>query len=760
LTTLVGRRREAEQAAQLLRSDAIRLLTLTGPGGVGKTRLLLLLAEELAGDFPGGVTFVPLTPVSDPGSLLLAIAGALGIPDAGDANLIEQLAPALNGWPRLLLLDNFEQIVEAGPTLTALLAACPTLKAVVTSRVVLRVSGEHELVVPPLLVPGASHTRTLDEIAGSEAVSLFLLRASAVNPGFELTEENAPAIVDICRRLDGLPLAIELAAARTKILTPQALAERLSDRLKVLIGGPRDQPARLQTMRDAIAWSYDLLSPDEQALFRRLAIFPAGFDLDAAEQVAGSDLVLDGVASLVDKSLLQRTNTQGGEPRFTMLETIRAFALEQLAAHQEETETRWRHAEWCRVLVADAGATMETVPNQAALSRLEPEHDSLRAALSWLLETGAIEQAAQMTVDAWWFWFTRGHLTIGRTWSSRVFALLDRTPDLLWLRLNTVTGWFAEAVGEFDAAVAIHRRGLEVARELGDPATLGVALYALADVVDDQRETEYALALFDEAEAIFRRLNAAPWLAVTLNATGAIYRDMGELDQAIELIEEALALGRASNHLWIITLSLGHLGRIYRMQGNLERAIEFDRESIRLWYELGDWWRMSRAINELGVAAQLAGHDEYAARLLGGSEALREQYGAAFMPTLSSSYEQALVAIQRNLGDERFVAAWDAGRRLSLDELLELTTAAPPEPAESKSVTAPTGGLSARETEVLRLLVAGRSDRQIAEELFISHRTAQGHVGSIFNKLGVNSRTAAATTAIRLGLVVDERVDG
>jgi len=743
----------------MLRDDTVRLLTLTGPGGVGKTRLLILLADELVPDFPGGVTFVPLTPVSDPDSLLLTIASALNIPEAGDTNLVDQLASALGGWPRLLLLDNFEQIVEAGPSLTTLLAACPSLKVVVTSRVVLRVSGEHELVVPPLAVPGASHARSLEEVASSEAVSLFLLRASAVNPGFALTAENAPAIVDICRRLDGLPLAIELAAARTKILSPQALAERLGDRLRVLIGGPRDQPTRLQTMRDAIAWSYDLLDPDEQALFRRLAVFPAGFGIDAAEQVVGSDLVLDGIASLVDKSLLQRTDANG-EPRFTMLETIRAFALEQLAGSGEDADTRRRHADWCQALVTDAAATMTAVPSQTALNRLEQEHDSLLAVLGWLLETGEVERAAQMAVGAWWFWFTRGHLTIGRTWSARAFEALDETPTLLWLRLNTISGWFAEVVGEFETAVAMHEHGLEVARVVGDPAVLGIALYALADVVDDRREPEYPLELYREAEAIFRALDAGPWLAVTLNGTGAIYRESGDLDRATALIEEALALGRASNHTWIIALSLGHLGRIYRMQNDLERAIEFDRQTVRLWYEVGDWWRMSRTINELGVTAQLTGHYDYAARLLGGSEALREQHSGAFMPLLSGPYERALAEIQRHLGNEGFTAAWNAGRSLGIDELLNLAATTPASPAVTQPRPTPAVGLSAREMEVLRLLVAGRSDRQIAEELFISHRTAQGHVGSIFNKLGVNSRTAAATTALRIGLVVESELPG
>ncbi len=754
LTTLVGREREWTLASDLVRTPGIRLLTLSGPGGVGKTRLALRLAEELAGDFAGGVTFVPLAPVRHPRQLLLAIAGSLGIPDAGGTDLIELLATALRGRPRLLLLDNFEQIIEAGPSLTALLASCPDLKMIVTSRIVLRVTGEQELVVPPLESPGASRSHTLDDIARSDAVALFLLRARLVNPSFELTEENAPSIIEICRRLDGLPLAIELAAARTKVLPPQALAARLSDRLQVLIGGPRDQPARLQTMRNAIAWSYDLLESDEQELFRRLSVFPAGFGLDAAEHVAGSDLVLDRITSLVDKSLLQQSTDSQADPRFTMLETIRAFGLEQLAASGEEDESRRRHADWCRDIVAEAAMELYEPPAQAALDRLEQEHDSLRAALGWLLAAGEITQAAEMCVDAWWFWFTHNHLTIGRYWCTSVFERFDFVPSSLSVRLHAATGWFVEATGDFETAIAMHTTGLALARQLDDPFVLGVALFALADVADEHRPDGRQLALFEEAADLFRALNAGPWLGTVLNAMAAIHRDRGAYARATALIEESLSLARACDFAWLIALALGHLGRISRMQGDLESALKLDREAIVIWYDMGDWWRLSRAINEYGITVEQTGQFEYATQLLAASEVLREQLDAAFMPVLALARDRALASLHRHLSDAKFAAAWEAGRSMMVDELIAVVVN-PPESVAPRPPRDPvsTAGLSPREMDALRLLVAGYTDRQIAEELFISHRTAQGHVGSIFNKLGVNSRTAAATTAIRLGLI-------
>ncbi len=419
LTPLVGRVREARAVVELLGGGVARLLTLTGPGGTGKTRLALTVAAVLRHDFPDGIAFVDLAPIADPDLVASAIAESLGLREEGGRPLPELLAAHLGERRRLLLLDNFEQVVEAGPLIGALLAACPGLAALITSREPLHVSGEHVFPVPPLALPAddpGAGGANLAELAACDAVALFVQRVRAANPDFALTPENAAAVVAICRRLDGLPLALELAAARGKLLPPAALRVRLERGLELLISGPRDAPARQRTLRDAIAWSHDLLSAEEQALFRRLAVFAGGFTLEAAEEVveapsaesrvpsgtADSALgaghsVLDLVASLAEKSLLWREEgpaSAASEPRFRMLETIREYGLERLAESGEEAEARQRHAAHFLALVEEAEPYLRGEPAMGSwLDRLEAEHDNLRAAVTWLLDPAAGEGA-------------------------------------------------------------------------------------------------------------------------------------------------------------------------------------------------------------------------------------------------------------------------------------------------------------------------------------------------------------------------------
>jgi ATP/maltotriose-dependent transcriptional regulator MalT len=441
-----------------------------------------------------------------------------------------------------------------------------------------------------------------------------------------------------------------------------------------------------------------------------------------------------------------------------MLETVRDFALEQLVASGESGETRQLHADWCSALASSAAITLKKPSNQRALARMGEEHDSIRAAISWLLDAGGNEQAAQLAVDAWWFWFSHNHFSVGHFWSARAIEKLTDGPISLRSRLLTATGWLVEATGDFELATRLHKEALSLARQTADPAIIGIALFGLADVMGDRGDAQSSERHLDEAIAIFRALDATPWLSVALSEVARFYRERGEYEQATLLIEEGLALGRESGDTWIIALCLGYLGRVCRIHGDVERALSLCREGVLLWHELGDWWRLSRAVNEVGIGLEMLGHLDQATMLFSASEALCEQIGGVFMPSLASEYQHSVTALRGRLSNEAFNAAWNAGRSLELDDLVALATTFPESSAQATQQRPSTsGGLSAREMDVLRLLVAGRSDRQIAEELFISHRTAQGHVGSIFNKLGVNSRTAAATTAIRLGLVTEDQ---
>jgi predicted ATPase/DNA-binding CsgD family transcriptional regulator len=747
----------------MLRRDEVRLVTLSGPGGVGKTRLATSAAAATAGDFPDGVWFVGLAPISDPALVAPAIAKVLGVHEAGDEPLVARLETYLSDRRLLLLLDNFEQVVEAAPPVAALLGACPGLKALVTSRVRLRVSGEREYPVPPLTLPTLEALSTANEATDSEAVRLFVDRALAVRPDFALTAENAPAVAEICRRLDGLPLAIELAAARVKVLSPPALLARLERRLPLLTGGGQDMPARQQTMRAAIGWSHDLLAPEEQVLFRRLAIFVGGFTLEAAESIVGSDVgdVLEGIASLADKSLLRQAEHDVGEPRFGMLETIREFGLEQLATGGDEAATRRAHAVWYGQLAERSWERFTSKADAEWLDQVEADHDNLRAALVWLEQNDDTAAALRLAGALWPFWHRHSHRREGHGW-------LERTLDQAWqfggggaARVRALYGaaYLARNRGDYERANALATECLELTSELGDRWGASRALQLLAFVALAQGEYDRTTAYAGQALELLESLGeASGFTAWARSDLGMATYGRGDLAQALHVLEEALAVYRRFADSFGTALTLGYLGLVECDRGEYTNAAARFTESLPLWQEVANQENQSEWLAGVATLAAAQKEFEQAARLFGAAEALRDTLGHAFTLPERAAFERGESAARTALGETAVAAAEVAGRALPLESVLAEARAFLDSVAERVRPAEPTDaairfGLTPRELEVLSLLAGGRSDREIADALFIGPRTVQTHVANIFGKLGVHGRTEAAAIAVRRGLV-------
>ncbi|MDP9470903.1 MAG: NB-ARC domain-containing protein [Chloroflexota bacterium] len=544
-TPFLGREADLARVTALLQDPAVRLVTVTGPGGIGKTRLALRIAAELREVFPDGVWFVGLAPITDPDLVLPTVARVLGIRPAGDRLVDEVLPTALRDQRLLLLLDNLEQVVEAAPQVADLLAACPGLSVLVTSRMRLRLSGEREYALAPLGLPGSNGALTPEQVAGSEAGRLFVDRAQGVKADFALTQDNAWSVAEICRRLDGLPLAIELAAARVKIFPPQALLARLERRLPLLTGGARDAPTRQQTMRDAIAWSYDLLSGEEQTLFRHLAVFAGGCSFEAIEAVAvpdGLDAV-EGVASLVDKSLLRQMEKMDGEPRYRMLETIREFALERLEAAREAEPVRDRHAAWSLALAERTAPLMFGTQPHRWFAHLEREHGNLRAALVWFEQTGDADRLLRLARALGYFWEMNGYWTEGPAWLERALAT-DAPPSLARAAALHSLGMSAAYVGDFARAEPALREALAVFREEGSASNVADALISLGSMAVDQGGCDAGEALLIEAVEEARRAGDRRLEADAVTHRGIAIWGRGDAAGATAHLEAGRALGQ------------------------------------------------------------------------------------------------------------------------------------------------------------------------------------------------------------------------
>ena len=677
LTSFIGR--EAELAAARRAQADARLFTFTGAGGCGKTRLALALAEELRRTYTDGVWWVDLTPLTDPALTPDTVAAAAGISTRSAQPLIDVLIEALRGRHTLLVLDNCEHVLSTCAALVeSLLHACPRLAIITTSREWLGVAGESVFRVPPLTLPEDAST-----LMQSDAARLFFDRVQRTVPAAALTAHDAEAVLAICRSVDGIPLALELAAARAKVLSFAQIAERLSDRFRLLTGGGRTARPRHQTLRAAIDWSYDLLTPSEQAAFTMVSVFAGGFSLDAAEWLLSGDWPGSGVSAadehtdaltlierLVEKSLV--IADAGGETaRYRMLETVRQYAAERLAEHGVTDTARLRQAVWC-VQLGEAVWPHRSGPNQSTwLTRLAVEHDNLRTALGWLTSTaGYTQHAVRLAGALWWFWETRGHISEGRRWLAAVLALPGDAAPADRARALEGAGMLARLQGDLVVARAMHEQSLAMRRELGDDAGAASALNNLGIAVELSGDRIHARALYEECLAYGRRMNDPVRIIAPLINLGILARQAGDPAQALAHYAEALAVARETGDIRRQATLLLNMGNAHEERRDFAEAVTCIHEALRLFRDLADPTAIARCLTSLAALANDLGAAMRAARHSAAAAALRSKLGVRLDGQGQQRFDKDVALARAALGDVRFAAAWEAGQALSLDDVI------------------------------------------------------------------------------------------
>ena len=667
-SSFVGREREAGEATALL--ERSRLLTLTGPGGIGKTRLATRIAADQVGRFTDGVYLVDLSPITDPSLMTATIGAALMVREHPGRDMAASLAEHLRDRELLLVLDNLEQVVDAGATVRGLLDTAPGLTVLATSRVPLHLTGEQEYPVPPLGLPDARDHADPGRLAETEAVHLFIQRAANVRPGLRLTADDAAVVAQIVVRLDGLPLAIELAATQAKVLDPRAILFRLGEKLSLGLTGPTDLPDRQRTLRSTIAWSYDLLAPGPQRLFARLGIFRGGWKLHSAELICGPGLgleVFNGLAALVDHSAVRPIEAGNGESRFTMLETIREYAVERLASSGDLTALQRRHAEHFRDVAEEAEPQLTRQDRVTWLARLEQEVDNLRAALDWAEETGNVETGLRIAAAIWRFWQLRGRLSEGRDRLERLLAMPSPTRDDVRARALGALGGIAYWQNDNAVTRASYEQAVDIARGTGDPKLLAAALFDLSFIPFMEQDADRAETILREGlaaaeQAGDRLLTADIWTGMSF-----LEFDQGRPAEGLALRRRAIERYREEGDGWKVAENLTGLAMMSRSAGDVDAARTHLREGLGMLSQAKDTMSMSGALNALALVAMDDGLAERAARLVGAAARIRHDVGGGIPPELFNRWGDPAADARRALGDDAYEAARAAGYAMDPD---------------------------------------------------------------------------------------------